>query len=76
MAKGIPIKQLLANSVYDHYEKAPELHIKDVKIFLEIIKEKYPEISDTAEAFFKGKMFYPCNMFIMKKELSSIYHSF
>lgn len=73
VAKGIPIKQLLANSVYDHYEKAPELHIKDVKIFLEIIKEKYPEISDTAEAFFKGKMFYPCNMFIMKKELFDEY---
>ncbi len=73
IAEGIPTQKLLAKSVYDHYEKAPELHIKDVKILLEIIKEKYPEISDTAEAFFKGKTFYPCNMFIMKRELFDEY---
>ena len=73
IAEGIPTQKLLAKSVYDHYEKAPELHIEDVKILLEIIKEKYPEISDAAEAFFKGKTFYPCNMFIMKRELFDEY---
>ena len=73
VAKGISTKKLLAKSVYDHYEKAPELHIEDVKLFLNIIHEKYPEIADTAEQFFQGKKFYPCNMFIMRKELFQEY---
>ena len=72
-AEGIDTKHLLAKSVYDHYDKAPELHIEDVKLFLDIIREKYPEMAETAEKFFQGKKFYPCNMFIMKKELFQEY---
>lgn len=73
VAEGIQTKRLLAKSVYDHYDKAPELHIEDVKIFLSILHEKYPEIAEVAEEFFKGQVFYPCNMFIMKKELFQEY---
>jgi lipopolysaccharide biosynthesis glycosyltransferase len=69
IAEGIPCRQLHAKNVYDHYDKAPELHVEDLGIFLDIIKEKYPEISDSAEQFLQGKTFYPCNMFIMSKEL-------
>lgn len=73
IAEGIKTKKIRAKSVYDHYDKAPELHIEDVKIFLNILHEKYPELATVAEKFFKGKKFYPCNMFIMKNELFQEY---
>lgn len=73
IAKGIKTDVMNAKTVYDHYEKAPELHIKDVTLFLDIIREKYTYLSETAEDFFKGKIFYPCNMFIMKKEIFDKY---
>lgn len=73
IAEGIHTKTLRSKNVYDHYEKAPELHIEDVKIFLEVIKEKYPDLGKTAEVFFEGEVFYPCNMFIMKNELFQRY---
>lgn len=73
IAEGVPTRAMNAESVYDHYEKAPELHIEDVKLFLDIIKEKYPYLSQTATELFEGKIFYPCNMFIMKKELFQEY---
>ena len=73
IAKGIPVKQMNARSVYDHYKKAPQLQIKDVDLLLAIIREKYPMLWDTAQEYFNGKIFYPCNMFIMKKELFMAY---
>ena len=73
IAEGIETKTLRAKSVYDHYDKAPELHIEDVKTLLNIIEEKYPDLSETAEEFFDGHKFYPCNMFIMKAELFEQY---
>lgn len=73
IAEGIPAKTLRAKSVYDHYDKAPELNIKDVDLFLEIIREKYPELHETAVEFFHGQTFYPCNMFIMKNALFQQY---
>lgn len=73
IAEGIETKTLRAKSVYDHYRKAPELHIEDVDLFLAIIHEKYPELDETAEEFFEGQKFYPCNMFVMKDELFQQY---
>lgn len=73
IAKGIPVKQINARSVYDHYKKAPQLQIRDVDILLEVIREKYPMLGQTAQEYFEGKIFYPCNMFIMKKELFGDY---
>jgi len=69
IAKGIPVNALQAKSVYQHYKNAPELHIEDLDLFLSIIREKYPELNDVAEKYVHGKIFYPCNMFIMNKEL-------
>lgn len=69
IAKGIPVLALQAKSVYQHYKNASELHVEDLDLFLSIIREKYPELNDVAEKYVHGKIFYPCNMFIMKKEL-------
>lgn len=73
IAKGVPTGTMNAKSVYDHYEKAPELHIEDVTLFMEIIQEKYPYLSEATKELFDGKTFYPCNMFVMKKELFEEY---
>jgi len=69
IAKGVPVRCMNAKSVYDHYQKAPELHIEDLELFSDIITEKYPYLSKTAKEYFEGKVFYPCNMFIMNREL-------
>lgn len=68
-AKGIPVQALYADSVYGHYKNAPELHVEDLKLFREIVCRKFPKLRDAADRYLKGKTFYPCNMFIMKKEL-------
>lgn len=75
IAAGVPTKDMGAESVYDHYNKAPELHIEDVDLFLKIIEEKYPYLIEAAKELFSGSTFYPCNMFIMRKDLFEEYSS-
>lgn len=58
-----------AKSIYDHYSRGYELHIEDYDLMLKIIDEKYPFLTECAKKYTKGKNFYPCNMFIMKKDL-------
>lgn len=69
IAKGVPVKCMNAKSVYDHYQKAPELHIQDLELFLDILTEKYPQLRESAIELLEGKVFYPCNMFIMNRKL-------
>ena len=40
---------------------------------MKIIDEKYPYLSETARELLNGKTFYPCNMFIAKKEVFEEY---
>ncbi|MDE7312855.1 MAG: DUF4422 domain-containing protein [Eubacterium sp.] len=72
-AKGIPVQALYARNVYEHYKHAPELNIADLDLFLKLIAKKYPQLRRVAEAYMKGRIFYPCNMFLMKKELFQEY---
>lgn len=76
IAKGVKTTVMGARTVYEQYDKAPSLHIKDIDLLLEIIDEKYPDFSQTARVFFKGNVFYPYNMFIMRKELFQEYSAF
>lgn len=43
-------------------------NIEDLNIVENIIDEKYPQYSHFCKVFLDGKLFIPCNMFIMKKE--------
>lgn len=72
-AEGIPVHALGARSVADHYRKAPGLKMKDLELFYKILVKKYPELAGAAESYLGGRIFYPCNMFIMKKELFARY---
>lgn len=69
IAKGIHTRELYADSVYEHYKNASELKIRDLDSFCEILCGKYPQMRAVSESYMNGKTFYPCNMFIMKKEL-------
>lgn len=69
IAKGIPTEALGAESVREHYRNAPELYEHDFESMMNIVKEKYPEIYPYAEQYAEGNVSYPCNMFIMKKDL-------
>ncbi|MDE7311127.1 MAG: DUF4422 domain-containing protein [Eubacterium sp.] len=73
IAKGIPVQALYAKNVYEHYKQASQLKVKDLDLFLNILAREYPELCAAAEDYCKGKIFYPCNMFIMKKELFEEY---
>lgn len=63
---GAPYK---GKTVYEQYESVPQLHIEDLDKCVEIIKRFYPEYLEATEKYLKEKRFYPCCLFIMKKEL-------
>ena len=55
---------------FDQYVLTPYQYKEDIEVLLDIIKEKYPDFYDIANRYFyKDKLGYYCNMFIMTKEL-------
>lgn len=76
IAKGVDVSCMNAKTIYKQYKNATELNIEDVDLLRKLIDEKYPELSETAKEFFAGHVLYPCNMFIMKKELFHEYSKF
>lgn len=63
-------------SVYQQYEKTPFLNISDLETAIDILKKEYPEFSEAADKYFSGKIFYPCLMFVMKKNIFNKWCSF
>lgn len=51
-------------------------NIEDLKTIIDIIKEFYPEYYATAIKTIEGADFYPCNIFIMEKEMFEKYCEF
>ncbi|MFG6333704.1 MAG: DUF4422 domain-containing protein [Lachnospiraceae bacterium] len=76
IAKGIRTRQLGADNVREHYKNAAELHVEDFDIMMDVIRQKYPDFYPAADKYAKGDVSYPCNMFIMKKELFEKYSEF
>lgn len=61
-------------SNYYQYEITPYQYAEDLDVMLDIIKEKYPEMYQSAyEYLHNSTIGYYCNMFIMKKELFKEY---
>jgi len=63
------------NTVVDHLkmsvcEEAFEAGYSTVK---DVISKRYPEYLNTYVCFFNGYIFYPCNIFITKKEIMNKY---
>lgn len=62
-------REIKEENLYTQYDSAPLLHGKDMRLVMDILKERCPEYGEAAEEYMHGHLFYPCNMFIMKKEL-------
>ncbi len=75
IAKGIPVQALHARSVYDHYKKADGLHVRDLDLFLRILCRRHPQLAPAARSYMQGNVFYPCNMFLLRRELFGEYAS-
>ncbi|MDF2923202.1 MAG: hypothetical protein K0R57_2116 [Paenibacillaceae bacterium] len=56
-------------SIYDQYEKACLLEIKDLECVMEIINDKYPEYIEAAKQHCFGHTTSFCNMYILKKDI-------
>lgn len=53
----------------EHYTEVPTQHIEDLDKAIDVIRELSPDYLDAAEEYFNGTLFYPCNLFVMKKEV-------
>ncbi len=76
IAEGIDVKKLKAKNIREHYDNAPELNVEDFDIMMRVIKQKYPDIYPSAVKYAEGKISYPCNMFIMRKQIFQKYSEF
>lgn len=56
-------------NLYTQYDSIPDLHVQDLMTAADIVKELYPQYSTSVDGYLNGSLFYPCNMFIMKKEV-------
>ena len=69
MTTPFDVRNVGASNLYNHYASSPHLHSKDVDILLSVIHDICPRFDNAAEEHIKGRILYPCNMFIMKKDL-------
>lgn len=61
-------------NTYDHYASSdPKLHIQDYELALNILREKYPEYTDTIEKYNRSTHGYFTNIFVMKTEIFNDY---
>lgn len=75
IAQHIDTGDLGAKDVWTHWQNAQELRNGDYQLFLKIIHEIYPDFGGIADDFSRNRTFYPCNMFIAKRELLDEYCS-
>lgn len=64
---GLSLEIFDTNSVYAQY--AQNHNAKDLDLIVKIINLYYPEYFHSALEVLSGKLFYPCNIFVMKKEM-------
>jgi hypothetical protein len=50
-------------SIKEQYEACH--NIEDLKIAIDVVKNKYPEYYSELEKYLNGNLMYPCNMFVM-----------
>lgn len=65
----LPHKEDLGVSAREYYEQAPYAYKEDLDLFLSILNERAPHLSEFAERYLSGREQYFCNMFLMRKEL-------
>ena len=56
-------------NVYEQYKNGNQLHIEDLDIVRDIIKERHPEYLTDFDRYIHGKKTCLCNLYIMKREI-------
>lgn len=69
VGKQTNLKKVKQKNLYTQYRDTPDLHIEDLKCAISVLKELYPDFAESADEYMNGHIFYPCNMFVMKKEI-------
>ncbi len=72
----VDLEKVGIHSVYEQYKIAPRLHIEDLDLMLEIIRECTPVYYDAAKTYLSGASCYLCNIFVLKKDLFREYCEF
>ena len=72
----VDLRKAGIQSVHEQYAGAPRLHIEDLDLMLEIIKDCTPAYYEAASAYLNGYTASLCNVFVMKKELFREYCEF
>ena len=61
------------SSVYRQYKEADHLHIEDLDLIIDLIRENTPEYLPFAKQYLSEKKMFICNMFIMRRDLFCAY---
>jgi len=64
-----PMAEEMNVSMYEYYKNAAFHHIEDLELAGQIIKDMWPEFVPSYKEYMDNTKMYPCNIFIMKKEL-------
>lgn len=65
----------IQTDVYHEYGLVPFQHREDLDITLNVLKSKYPQFAQAADAYMSSDTAYECNMFIMKRSIYMDYCS-
>mgnify|MGYP000981591717 CR=1 FL=1 len=73
---GTPYDTTVDNipNLYWQYKMGNSLYIKDLDCMIQVLSEKYPEYIPAMRSYIDGHIFYPCNMFVMRKEIFNDYN--
>jgi len=63
-------------SLIDQYSSSETLNVSDLMNMMDIVADNYPDMVTTMKAYMNGELFYPCNLFIMKKDIFNKYCCF
>lgn len=69
-------KFTMPQTIYEQWDSAPFLYKEDLDCLLSIVKDLYPDFYEIADEYIHGHLFYPCNLFIMKKKYFFEYSEF
>ena len=65
----VPAPMIFYEGIYHQYKFSNNHDIKDLENIFNIVLQKHPNFKKIIKNVKKSKEFYPCNMYIMKKEI-------
>lgn len=64
-----PVSVKFYGNIYKQYKFSPNHSIKDLDNIFDIVLKKYPHFKQSIEKIKKSKIFFPYNIYIMKKDI-------